>query len=209
MTQTHEWRVSGSYFEACNCEAICPCRWQGGMKVTSGGSTYGVCDFALSWFIQQGAHGPVDLSGLSVVMAGSYTDDEAGKPWRVTLYVDEGASDDRAASLTNIFLGRAGGTTFSNFAKRIGEVYAVRRARIELDHRPRKWFIRAGTWVEVRASTVVQSELPVSCGIPGHDRPGHELVCDVMQVSDAPLSYDLRGRCGFETDFAYSSTAGV
>jgi hypothetical protein len=24
------WRVSGSYLEACNCEAICPCRRIGG-----------------------------------------------------------------------------------------------------------------------------------------------------------------------------------
>ena len=43
-----DWRVAGSYFEACNCEAICPCRRQGGQKLTTG-STYGVCDFALSW----------------------------------------------------------------------------------------------------------------------------------------------------------------
>lgn len=207
--QTQDWSVAGSYFEACNCDAICPCRWQGGMKVTASGSTYGVCDFALSWRILNGAHGGLDLSGLFVVMAGSYRDDEAGKPWRVILYVDDRASDEQAAALSDIFLGRAGGSTFKNFGKRIGDVYAVRRAKIELDHTPRKWFMRAGTWVEVRASTIMSSAAPVSCGIPGHDHPGNELVADEMRVSDAPLSYDLRGRCGFETDFSYSSTDGA
>jgi hypothetical protein len=82
----------------------------------------------------------------------------------------------------------------------------VRRAAIELDHRPRKWFIRAGTWVEVRASRVAPSDAPVSCGIPGHDRPGNELIADELRVTDAPLAFELRGRCGFETDFDYSSS---
>lgn len=208
MTQTEGWRVAGTYFEACNCDAICPCRWQGGRKVTAGGSSYGVCDFALSWRIVDGSHGSVSLSGLSIVMAGSYRDDEAGKPWRVTLYVDDRASDEQASSLADIFLGRAGGGTFENFGKRIGEVYAVRRARIDLDHTPRKWFMRAGTWVYVRSSTIAPSELPVSCGIPGHDRPGNELIADELRVSDAPLEFELRGRCGFETDFQYSSAGG-
>jgi hypothetical protein len=59
-----------------------------------------------------------------------------------------------------------------NFAAAIGEVYGVRVAKIELEHRPRRWFIRAGDFVTVKATAVVPSELPVSCGIPGHDRPG-------------------------------------
>src|ERR1700693_4193524 len=86
-----DWRLSGSYFEACNCDAICPCRRQGGRKLTTG-STYGVCDFALSWRITNGRWGNLDLSGLSVVLAGFYRDDEPGKPWRVYLYVDEQAT---------------------------------------------------------------------------------------------------------------------
>jgi len=174
------------------------------MQVATG-STYGVCDFALSWLILEGSYGPVSLSGLGVVMAGSYRDDERGRPWRVILYVDERSSNDQAASLADIFLGTAGGGTFRNFAKRIGAVHAVRRARIELDHRPRSWAMRAGTWVEVRSSALVPSELPVSCGIPGHDRPGRELIADELRVRDAPFDFEVRGRCGFESDFAYSS----
>ena len=26
------WRISGAYFESCNCEAICPCRMVGGRQ---------------------------------------------------------------------------------------------------------------------------------------------------------------------------------
>ena len=196
-----DWHVKGSYFEACNCEAICPCRWQGGKRLATA-SSYGVCDFALSWRILDGHAGDLDLNGLGVVMAGSYDD---GGPWHVCLYVDDRADARQYDALTNIFLGRAGGSVLRNFAKRIGEVYAVRQAKIELDHTPRKWFMRAGNYVEVRAHEVVPSDLPVTCGIPGHDRKGDELRAEVLSVHDAPLEYELHGRCGFEADFDYNS----
>jgi DNA-binding NarL/FixJ family response regulator len=206
--QNTAWGVSGTYFEACNCEAICPCRKQGGMRMNTG-STYGVCDFALSWRIVNGAFADVDLSDRFVVMAGSYRDGDLNRPWRVILYVDERSDDEQFAALTDIFLGRAGGTTFQNFAARIGATYAVRRAAIELDHRPRRWFMRASTWVEVRAARTVPSELAVSSGIPGHDRPGNELIAGAFRVHDGPLDFDLYGRCGFEAHFEYSSQPGV
>ncbi len=200
------WQVAGTYFEACNCEAICPCRRQGNQKLKTG-STYGVCDFALSWRITTGRSGDLDLAGLSVVLAGSYRDDEPGKPWRVFLYLDDRATGDQQAALTAIFLGRVGGTPSRNFAAAIGEVYGIRVARIELEHRPRRWYMRADDFVTVSAAEVVPSELPVSCGIPGHDRPGEEVRADVMRVEDHPLHWEVRGRCGFTATFDYTSDA--
>jgi len=174
------------------------------MKLTTG-STYGVCEFALSWRILRGHHDTLDLSNLSVVLAGRYRDDEDGKPWRVSLYVDEQTTAAQHDALANIFLGRLGGTPSRNFSNAIREVYGVRRARIELEHRPRRWFIRAETFVTVTGATPVASPLPVSCGIPGHDHPGEEVTTDVMRVEDDPLTWDVRGRCGFASDFDYAS----
>jgi hypothetical protein len=198
------WHVSGSYFEACNCDAICPCRRRGGVKIGTGCS-YGVCDFALSWRVIIGHSGDVDLSGFSVVLAGSYRDDEPGKPWRVCLYVDEQGSIAQQSALTDIFLGRAGGTSFRNFASAIGEVYAIRPARIELDHAPRRWFMKAGEYVLVRATVPVSSDGTISCAIPGHDRPGEELQSEIMRVDDDRLRWEVTGRCGFSSTFDYRS----
>jgi len=111
-------------------------------------------------------------------MAGSYCDEEPNKPWRVILYVDDRSSDPQLAALTDIFLGRVGGTAFQNLAMRIGATYIVRRAAIQLDHRPRRWFMRASNWVEVRATSVFPTEFAISCGIPGHNQPGNELLAD-------------------------------
>jgi hypothetical protein len=202
----HDWRVAGSYFEACNCDAICPCRRQGGQKLTTG-STYGVCDFALSWQILDGRAGALGLSGLSVVLAGVYRDDEAGKPWRVSLYVDERADAAQREALSGIFLGRWGGTPARNFARSITDVYAVRPAKIELDHRRTHWFMRAEDFVVVRATEPVPSALAVSCGIPGHDHPGEEVCAELMRVADGPLQFEFTGRCGFASDFEYAADA--
>jgi hypothetical protein len=92
-----------------------------------------------------------------------------------------------------------------NFAAAIGMVHAVRRARIELSHVPRRWSMRAGTYLTVRAGTLVEAPAPVACGIPGLDRPGQEVIAGTFRVDDAPLSWELHGRCGFATDFAYGS----
>ena len=195
------WHVTGSYFEACNCLAICPCRRRGGQK-SAGRSTYGVCDFALSWQVLQGSFGRVPLDRLNVIMAGSYRD---GEPWRICLYIDERATPEQHAALAAIFTGQAGGTTLRNYASVIGEVHAVRRANIELDHRRNHWSMRAENFVAVQGATPVESALAISCGIPGHDRPGEELRTELMQVNDSPLIWGVQARCGFATSFAYHS----
>jgi len=171
------------------------------------GSTYGVCDFALSWHVIDGHKDDVDLGGLNVVMAGNYRDDEPDKPWRVALYIDERADDTQRVALTDIFLGRVPGTSHKNYGKRIADVYAVRTAKIELDHRPSRWWFRVEQWVEVKYRGPVEQPTPVTCGIPGHDRPGEEIVAELLRVNEEPLAFELRGRCGFVSDFDYRAEA--
>ena len=202
MTSLLDWHVRGSYLEACNCEAVCPCRREG--ERDGGRSTSGRCEFVLSWDIHDGVAADLDLSGRQVVMAGWYDDDEPRSPWRVILYVDSTADDAQRDALSSIFLGKAGGNTFSNFAAAIGEVHGVQSAEITLHHDPNQQTIEVGSKVLVRSRNVVETAGAVSCGIPGHDRPGSELEMEVMRVDDE-LSWEYTGKCGFATDFDYSS----
>lgn len=199
------WHISGSYLEACNCDAICPCRRHGDRD--GGRSTTGECQFVLSWRIDLGSAGTIDLKDQRVAMAGWYSDDEDGSPWRVILYVDQESDQSQQDVLADIFLGRAGGTALRNFAAAIGigEVHAVQEVNIRLDHHPERRVIQAGDQVTVQAARSVPSSDPISCGIPGHDRPGEELVMEIMRVEDRELQWELHGQCGFATDFAYSS----
>ena len=100
-----DWHVRGSYFEACNCEAICPCRSVGGRP--GGPSSFGECFGALSWHIHHGHADGLDLSGLHAVLSIRYLDRvQPVTPWQVVLYVDQGAADSQRAAIADIFLGR-------------------------------------------------------------------------------------------------------
>jgi hypothetical protein len=139
-------------------------------------------------------------------MAGHWDEDEAGAPWRVVLYVDANASEEQSAALADIFLGRAGGTRSSNYAGAIRDVLGIRRARIEIDHARGSQKIRVGEAIEVRARAPFPSAETVAGGGPGLDRPGVELVHEVMKVTDPSLGSEFHGRCGFATDFDYSGS---
>jgi hypothetical protein len=196
------WNVAGSYYEVCNCEAICPCRRSGGAK--GGRPSYETCDFALSWWIKQGRAGASDLAGLKVVMAGRW-ETTAGDPWRVTLYVDDRAAPAQKDALAAVFLGRAGGAIQKGFASNIVEVYAVKSASIELDHTPVRERIEMAPYLSVRTRDAVPHDFTVSCGIPGHDHPGQEIHAEIFRYQDSPFDWEIRGKCGFSSDFAYSS----
>lgn len=207
---TTPWALSGTYFEACNCEAICPCRVVGGASGSR--STEGVCEFALSWHIERGAAGTADLGNLDVVLAGRFFDDpavagdrELGK-FEVVLYIDERADRAQGAALESIFLGRTGGSTLENFAGAIDTVHAVRRARIGLTHEPRRKRISVADRVRVLAREPVVSDQLITCGVPGHDYPGQEWIADVMAVQDSGLHWEVTGKCGFSAAFSYQSS---
>jgi hypothetical protein len=199
------WRISGSYLEACNCEAICPCRSIGGRK--GGRSTYGTCLGSLSWQIKEGAAGEVGLADMRTVLALRYHDDEPGSPWSFVLYLDQRADERQSEALESIFLGRLGGTPERQFpwVWKPSDLLRVRQVEIEVDHTPGRGWFRAGSEVTVRVREPVADQEPVTCVIPGHHRPGREVVADLLRVEDGPLEFELTGRCGYESSFDYSS----
>jgi len=200
---TPAWRARGTYFEACNCDAVCPCRRAYGGEGAR--STHGVCDFALSWWIEDGRYGDVTLDGLTAVMVGYYEDRDRFTPWRVALIVDDSAEEAEQQALAAIFLGRAGGTPLVNFTRAIGEVTHVRPGRIELDHRRGHERIEVDGSVSVIAGGPAAPDGAVSCGIPGHDRPGTELHTDQLTVHEDGFVWSFAGVCGFTTSFDYRS----
>jgi hypothetical protein len=208
MALPHEigpWALSGTYLEACNCEAICPCRRIGGRQ--GGRSTYGVCLGALSWQIVDGSAGETDLGGRRVVIVSRYYDDEPRSPWDFVLYLDDAADEAQRAALEAIYTGKAGGTALKQFpwAFKPSNLVEVRPAAIEIDHTPRRGWFRVGEEVTVRVAEAVVGQEPVTCVIPGHHRGGTEVVVDELRADAPEIEYAFSGRCGYEASFAYSS----
>ena len=199
-----KWHVRGTYFESCNCDAICPCRRVDG--VAGGRSTHGVCTGVLSWLIEDGSAAGTDLAGLAVAMAIRYDDDEPGSPWSWILYLDERGSAEQHDALEAIFTGRLGGDALEHFpwAWKASELLAVRPVAIELDHTPRRQWLRIRDHVAVRIRDRYPGAETVSCVIPGHERGGEELVADELRVDDGPLVFEVSGTCGYAATFDYS-----
>jgi len=198
MADQDSYRISGSYYEACNCEAICPCRRQG--DTPGGRSTYGDCDFLLSWDIAEGHLNKVDLSGTKLCIAGTYNDDIGDNIWTVIIYIDRSASPQQYEALSRIFSGQLGGNlrVTANFT----HVAGIKPADIRLDHTSGAEKIHVGTSATAHVVRDFEFNGRVSCGIPGHDHPGQESVSS-LSVHDAPLAFSYSERCGFATDFAY------
>jgi hypothetical protein len=200
-----EWAVRGSYFEGCNCEAICPCRSVRGAP--GGPSSHGECFGALSWHVHEGHADGVDLDGLLVVMTLRYFDRvQPSTRWEVVLYLDDRADDAQLAALEAIFLGRAGGTVADQYGAAIGDVHAVRRARITVEHTAARKRIDVAGYITVEAEQPASAPGEVACGIPGLDRPGTELHAEIARSDDPALRWEVVGRgAAFATDFDYRS----
>jgi hypothetical protein len=196
MSQKLEWSIAGSYYESCNCTAVCPCRRING--VPGGDSVYGLCQFLLSWHIRKGFAEGVDLSGCQVVMAGFYRDADPGRPWTVKLFIGEKASPEQSRQLQRIFLGRAGGNIA--FTSNIATIVDVEPAAIELVHEPGGESIRLGNFGASQVAHRASYDGIVSCAIPGHDHPGTEYVA-ALSIHDGQFQWDYEERCGFATDF--------
>jgi len=198
------YRVRGTYLESCNCDAPCPCRRIDGRP--GGRSTQGICDGALSWWIEDGAADDVALTGLGVVLAARYSDDEEGSPWTFALFVDQSGDEEQREALGQIFSGALGGTALEHFpwAWKVSDPLGVEPAQIEIDHSHGRGWLRAGTKVSVRVSGLYQGPETITCVIPGHEREGRELVVDELSVETGPLAFAYRGVCAYESTFDYA-----
>jgi len=198
------WRIRGTYFESCNCDAICPCRRIDGVKGSR--STHGVCLGVLSWAVEEGAANGIDLSGLPVAIASQYSDDEPGSPWTWILYLDERASSEQRRALEQIFTGQLGGDAKRHFpwAWKSSDLVAVRPVEIEVNHTRRRQLLRIRDRVSVRIRARYDGGETVTCVIPGHERAGEELVADQLLVEDGPLAFSYRGVCGYGSTFDYA-----
>ena len=128
-------------------------------------------------------------------------------PWEVVLYVDHNAGQDQQAAVADIFLGRAGGTVARQYGPAIGEVHAVRSARITLEHTAPRKRIGVLGYLTVEAEGNASEPGDVRCGIPGNDHPGTEQHGDALRSTDPALRWEVKGRrhAAFTTDFDYRS----
>jgi len=100
-----QWQISGEYFEACNCDSVCPCPTSG----LAARPTKGVCDAGLVFQVQRGRYGSSTLDGLSFAVLLHTPGPMIQGNWTVGLILDERASKEQREALTTIASGQGGG----------------------------------------------------------------------------------------------------
>jgi hypothetical protein len=159
----------------------------------------------LSWLIEEGHGENTDLTGLPVVLAVRYSDDEPGSPWTWVMYLDARASTRQRSALERIFTGQLGGDAQRHFpwTWKASHLLGVRPVEIDVDHARRRQWLRIRDHLSVRIRGRYDGGDAVTCVIPGHDQAGEELIAEQLLVEDDPLAFDYQGVCGYGSAFDY------
>src|SRR2546428_9712392 len=95
------WRVDGTYFESCSCDAVCPCTW----SALTAKATLDRCRALLAYHVESGEIDGVDVSGLSFALFLDTPPVMSEGNWRVGVYLDDAASDNQAERLGAVVSG--------------------------------------------------------------------------------------------------------
>ncbi len=198
----NEWKLSGTYFETCNCEAACPC-------VFLSPPTTGECTVFVGWHIEKGNFGAVNLDGLNVALAIYSPGHMAEVPWQVALYLDETANPDQGNALAQIFSGQAGGHP-ARLGQHIGEVLGVAHTAID--------YQAEGKRRSLHIDGIVEAEIEAVGGQNGADvtidshplciAPGYPVVVarsKKLSYQDHGLQWELSDKNGFYSPFSYQA----
>ena len=194
------WTLSGSYFEACNCEVACPCTFLSP-------PTKGDCGVLLAWHIEKGRSGAVPLDGLSVALAVYSPGHMLQTKWDVALYLDERATKAQQDALGRIFGGQAGGEPAA-LVPLIGKVLGVRTVPIEYqaDGKQRRLRIPRFAEMEIEALPGQGGKEITLENLPFIAVPNQTITAAKskrLSYHDHGMDWDLSEKNGYYAPFAY------
>ena len=197
------WKLEGDYFEACNCDIVCPC-------VFLGDPDQGECDLTIAWHIEKGQFDNTSLDGLNVV-AVFHTPGNmfTGPKWKAALYLDEKATKEQADALGKIYSGKAGGF-FGVLAGLIGEMAGVRSVpvKFEMDGKRRTLMIQSAIDLTIEGIEGADKSKDVTVSnAPRLPAPGFAAVVAKStrnRYSDHGMEWNNSGKNGFYSRFAYA-----
>lgn len=191
------YRIEGDYFEACTCEASCPC-------IMLSPATEDTCDLVLAWHIREGEKGGIDLAGLNAVMAVRSPKVMTEGAWKVVLYLDDRAQKSQRDALAEIFTGKSGGH-IANVAGLFGES-RVEDAPITFVAANGSRSLKVGTALEAEIAELVggNGKVPVieNALLGAVTQPLRQARSKSVRY-DGDFSFSAAGRNSFTSDFMY------
>ena len=143
------WNLSGSYFETCSCELMCPCNMS-----FDHGATYDYCRVTLVFNIKAGEIEGTDVSGLTVAAIVDSPKVMTEGNWKLGMFVDERATDEQLEKLTAVFGGQKGGP-MEALGPLVGEILGVERAAIAVEEDGLRHSVRIGNKIDFEIEDIV------------------------------------------------------
>jgi hypothetical protein len=143
------WNVSGTYFETCSCELMCPCNMS-----FDHGATYDYCRVTLVFNVVEGEIEGTNVAGCVVAAIADTPKVMTQGNWRLGIFVDEAATDEQADKLIGVFSGQKGGP-MAGLAPLVGEVLGVQRVPIAISEEGLRHGVRIGDAIEFEIEDIV------------------------------------------------------
>ncbi len=148
------WKLEGTYFENCNCEAACPC-------TTSGRKAdYDRCLVLVAFHVDEGEIEGTDVSGRTIGLLADTPPIMSQGNWRAGLLIDDEASPEQVEKLVAVFRGQKGGRP-AGLASAIRDFLGVQQVPMEYSNDGIRHSVRMGSGIDV----VVEDR--VADGMPG------------------------------------------
>ena len=188
---TPSWKVSGQYYETCNCDFVCPCI----LQQMSAAPSKGECLFAMAFKIDRGAYGAIPLDGLGFIVLGQTPEAMVRGNWSVGVIVDQRATAEQRDAIVSIASGAAGGP-MAALSGLVSRFLGAESAPIDFDRSGVKWTVRAADLVDMGAEGVMglnpAAAEPLHLANAGHPANDRLALCRASKshVSALGLAWD-------------------
>ena len=197
------WKLEGTFFENCSCDAICPCTWSN----LAHRATNDYCHFALAFQVERGEVEGVDVAGSSFVLVGSTPPMMMEGNWKVGLIVDEGTSGEQTEAIAKVVQGQVGGV-FAALGPLVGEFVGLERRPIRIEVNGNEHRVLVGDVIDYTGARVVTPDGdPVQLtNIIAHPVGPTLGVAPVSQARNSPFGFTWSGSdlSGFANRFSWS-----
>ena len=199
------YHLQGSLLEVCTCKILCPC-WVGEDP------DFGDCKSAMAWHFDQGTIDGVDVAGLTIGLAVHIPGNVLDGNWRVTMFINDDATDEQAEAIQAVYSGTKGGPV-ADLVQLVGEVTSVERVPIVFDVVEGKGTLKLGevAYAELEPYRSATGEVTtltntVFSTVPG--APAYVGKASKFKLKSVPLDIDLEieGFNAIQSDFLFEHT---
>jgi hypothetical protein len=198
------WSLKGSYVETCSCELMCPCNLS-----LDHGATYDFCRVTLVFSIREGQVDGTDIAGRTVAIIADAPKVMTEGNWRLGVFVDDGADDEQADKLVQVFSGQLGGP-MAGLAPLVGEVLGVERVPIEVRDDGLRHSVRIGSGIDFEVEDIVpfgvETGEPVRFSGMFHPVASDLTMAEAKRSSISAFGIEYEGKTGISTpEFSWAA----